>query len=683
MPERYPPIIRKLPHMIHGGDYNPEQWLKSPEVLRDDIRMMKLAGWNAATVGVFSWSTYEPREGEFHFDWMDRVLDSLAAAGVGAILATPSGSKPVWMSEKYPEIRRVGADGRREPQRHRHNHCRTSPVYREKCRIINTKLAERYADHPALLAWHISNEFNGRPCHCDLCYRAFHQWLQKRYGTIDALNDAWWTTFWSHRFGEWSEIDPHDDSIDAMMIDWQRFITDQVIDFLLAEAAPLRKITPDVPVTTNMMTTHPWIDYWKLAEHLDVVALDSYPPWHGAEADEDVAVGVAFVHDLYRSLKGGRPFMLMESTPSVVVHMDVHRPKRPGMHMLSSMQAVAHGSDTVQYFQWRAGRGAAEKFHGAVVGHAGHENTRVFREVAEVGTALTRLDDVVGTTVAPQVAIVFDWPNRWAIEQAKMPRNTGKNHDARCVEHYRPFWAAGVPVDVISSDGDFSTYRVLVAPMLYMVRSGVGERIEQFVRDGGVFVTTYLSGVVNETDLCHLGGAPGPLRKVAGVWAEEIDYLHDRCDQGILAVTGNPLGLAGGYAATQYAEVIHAETAEVLATFSRHFYAGQPAVTVNCFGSGQAYYIASRNSRDFLRDFYTAMIGQLSLTRAIDAKLPGGVTAQVRADGDREFVFLMNFRATPRMVDVGSRRFTDLLTGERLTGAIQLNSYGVVVLAKA
>jgi len=683
MARRYEPISPKLPHFIHGGDYNPEQWVKAPDVWREDVRLMKLAGCNAMTVGVFSWSMYEPREGEFHFDWMDRVMDMLADNGIHAILATPSGAKPAWLSHKYPEVRRVGKDGQREPHRLRHNHCRTSPIYRQKCQIINTKLAERYKDHPALLAWHVSNEYNGRSCHCELCYGAFRAWLKKRYGTLEALNDAWWTTFWSHRFNEWELIEPVDESIHGMMIDWQRFITDQTIDFFLAESKPLRDITPGVPVTTNMMTVHEWLDYWKLAPHVDVVALDSYPLWHGDRPDEEIAAQTAFVLDLYRSLKGGRPFMLMESTPSVVCDQDVHRPKLPGVHMLASMQAVAHGSDTVQYFQWRAGRGSAEKFHGAVIGHAGHESTRVFREVAEVGSALAKLDDILGTTVEPQVAIVFDWENRWAIKEAQMPRNKDKNHDARCLEHYRAFWQMGIPVDFINEDGDFGKYRLVVAPMLYMVRKGVGRRIEQFVHSGGTFVTTYLSGIVDESDLCYLGGFPAPLRKVTGVWAEEVDYLHDRQDQSIAAISGNCLKLRGEYAATQYAEVIHAEGADVLATYGRHFYAGQPAVTVNRFGDGEAYYIASRNSRDFLADFYAGLGRKLKLEKVLDTELPHGVTAQMRCGGDRAFVFLMNFTTASQVVDLGKAAFRNLLSAERVRGRLTLGPYAVVVMEKA
>jgi len=667
--------------MLHGGDYNPDQWIATPEIWDEDMRLMKLAGCNAMSVGIFSWVMYEPREGEFNFDWMDRVMDMLAENDACAILATPSGAKPAWMSQKYPEIRRIRRDGLREPHTARHNHCFTSPVYREKTHIINTKLAERYGEHPALLMWHVSNEYNGE-CHCELCYNAFREWLKKRYGSLDALNQAWWSTFWSHRFTEWDQIEPQDDTIHGLTLDWRRFVTDQTVDFFLNEIKSLRKITPEVPVTVNMMGTFFGLNYWKFAPHVDVISWDSYPRWHGHGEDWVLAADVGFVHDLNRSLKGGKPFMLMESTPSATNWMEIGRPKRPGMHVLSSMQAVAHGSDTVQYFQWRKSRGSSEKFHGAVVDHVGHENTRVFRDVAELGEILSKIDPVVGTSVQPEVAIIFDWENRWAIEQARGPRNRGKNHDQTCMLHYRPFWTHGIPVDIINMDCDLSKYKLVIAPMLYMVRPGVAERIEAFVKNGGTFVTTYLSGIANESDLCFLGGFPGPLREIMGVWAEETDVFYDHQKQSILMADGNALGLSGEYSARHYADIIHPEGAEALATYNHDFYAGQPALTVNKFGEGAAYYIASRNEDRFLSDFYGVLQEKLELKHALGSFLPEGMTAQLRTDGEREFIFLMNFKSDSRSVDLREKTFKDLLTGEAVKGNLRLNGYGLRILER-
>ncbi len=309
--------INHLPHqLLHGADYNYEQWLDMPAVLAEDFRLMKQAHCNVMTVGVFSWSMLEPSEGQFQFDWLDRLMNSLAENDMRAILATPSGARPAWLSQRYPEVRRVNAEGWQEPHRYRHNHCRTSPVYREKCQVINTKLAERYSDHPALLMWHVSNEYDGQPCHCKLCYDAFRAWLKTRYESLDALNHSWWTTFWSHRYTDWEQIEPVDELIHGLMIDWQRFISHQTLDFFLAESQPLRTITPQIPITTNFMRPNVGLDYWEFAPHIDVISWDNYPLWHSGD-DVQTAVEASFFHDLHRSFKQGQPFLLMESTPSV------------------------------------------------------------------------------------------------------------------------------------------------------------------------------------------------------------------------------------------------------------------------------------------------------------------------------------------------------------------------------
>ncbi len=683
MKDRYPPINKKCPHFLHGGDYNPEQWTQTPQILQEDIRLMKLAGCNTMSVGIFAWAALEPSEGKFDFGWLDNIMDNLAENGAYAVLATPSGARPAWMSSKYPEVLRVNADRRRISHGGRHNHCYTSPIYRDKCRNINTHLAERYKDHPALLVWHISNEYSG-DCHCELCQEAFRKWLRRKYAdSLDKLNQAWWTAFWSHTYTDWRQIESPgplgEGSINGLNLDWKRFITDQTIDFFKAEIAPLRELTPDVPVTTNLMGVNQCLNYWKFAKQLDVVALDSYPRWHGHQEDWKLASQVAFAHDLYRSMKDGQPFMLMESTPSMTNWMWVCKLKRPGMHLLSSLQAVAHGSDTVQYFQWRKSRGSAEKFHGAVVDHSGRENTRVFRDVADLGQALKKLDEVIGTTTKSQVAIIYDWENSWAVDGATGPLKD-KNYIPTCVKHYQPFWSRSVPVDVIDMDGDFSKYKLLIAPMLYMVRAGVAERIEKFVSDGGIFVATYWSGIVDENDLCFLGGFPGPMRKVLGIWAEEIDALYDKDLNYIVSMEENELELSGTYQTRELCELIHAETAQVLATYTEDFYAGRPALTVNDFGKGRAYYIASRNEERFLEDFYNLLISTLSLKQDIETEMPVGVMARTRSDGRQQFIFLMNFTAYEQSVEFISAKFRDILTGAEATGQITLPAYGVMVL---
>lgn len=683
---KFPPINPKYPHFLHGGDYNPDQWKDTPEIWDKDMHLMKLANCNTMSIGIFSWAMLEPQEGKFNFEWLDTIMDKLAENDAYAVLATPSGARPAWMAQKYPEILRVQSNRVRILFGNRHNHCYTSPIYREKTRIINQKLAERYKDHPALLVWHISNEYGG-DCHCELCQDAFRQWLKRKYDNdLDKLNYAWWTGFWSHTYTDWDQIQspaPHgENSIHGLNLDWKRFVTHQTIEFMKNEIAPLKQITPHIPVTTNFMGTYTGLNYWKFASELDVISWDNYPLWHGIEEDWKIAYKVAFVHDINRSLKNGKPFMLMESTPSVTNWHPVAKLKRPGMHILSSLQAIAHGSDTVQYFQWRKSRGSAEKFHGAVVDHCGHENTRVFREVSELGKILKKLDPIIGTTVKPDVAIIYDWENRWAIEDAQGPRGEKKDYLQTCEAHYKTFWKHSVPVDIIDMESDFSQYKLLIAPMLYMVRHGVAERIEKFVELGGTFVTTYWSGIVDENDLCFTGGFPGPLKKITGIWSEEIDALYESEANYIVLKENNQLQLKGEYEARELCDLIHSETAEVLAVYKNDFYAGRPALTINHFGNGKAYYIAFRNNEDFLLDFYKKLIFDLNLKRAMDADLPQGVTAQVRSDGKRYFVFILNFEPREKCININDVIFKDMLTFEKITDFIVLPPYGFKILEK-
>lgn len=668
--------------MLHGGDYNPDQWIDTPEVWDEDMRLMKIAGANAMSVGIFSWASLEPHEGHYEFGWLDAIMDKLSANGAFAVLATPSGSKPAWLSEAYPETCQVDVSGHREPHQGRHNHCRTSPVYRDKVTAINEKLATRYKNHPALLLWHVSNEYNGKGCHCPLCYDAFREWLKARYhNNLDELNAAWWSAFWSHTYTRWDQIRPIDTSIHGLILDWQRFSTDQTLDFFRAELEPLRRITPDTPATTNFMGFYRELDNWKLADEVDVISWDSYPAYHDRPDDWLIAVQVSMAHDMNRSFKG-KPYLLMECSPGVQNWKPVNKLKRPGLHIVEAIQAIAHGSDSIQYFQWRKSRGGTEKFHGAVVDHYPTENTRVFGEVAKLGGMLGSLDDVVGTTTAAEVAIMYDWENRWAIDETAGPRNEGKEYVETCVSHYRPFWSAGVGCDVINEDCSLDKYRLLVAPMLYMVRPGVAERIRAFVENGGTLVTTYLSGIANESDLCFQNGFPGPFRDICGVWAEEIDVLYDNERMSIVAEPGNNAGLNGSYDAGVFCDLIHAEGATVLARYDREFYRGQPAVTVNEFGKGRAYYIASRNGPRFHADFSRRLIDDLGLSRALGGELPDGVTARVRTDGKREFVFVLGFNQEPVSIDLAGSELTDLFTNEDVSGSLDLPAYTVRVLTR-
>ncbi|UDJ84153.1 beta-galactosidase [Kosakonia oryzae] len=681
---KFAPLSPKVVSLLHGADYNPEQWENYPGIIDSDIAMMKQANCNVMSVGIFSWSKLEPREGEFNFAWLDSVIEKLYAAGIHIFLATPSGARPAWMSQKYPQVLRVGRD--RVPALHggRHNHCMTSPIYREKTRKINTLLAERYAQHPAVLGWHISNEYGGE-CHCDLCQQKFRDWLQARYQTLENLNHAWWSDFWSHTYSDWSQIQspsPQGEvSIHGLNLDWRRFNTAQVADFCRHEIAPLKAVNAQLPVTTNFMEYFYDYDYWQLAPALDFISWDSYPMWHRDKDETQLACYTAMYHDMMRTLKGGKPFVLMESTPSVTNWQPTSKVKKPGMHILSSLQAVAHGADSVQYFQWRKSRGSVEKFHGAVIDHVGHLDTRVGREVCALGEMLAILTPVMGCRTDARVAIIFDQQNRWALDDAEGPRNKGMEYEKTVNEHYRPFWEKGIAVDVINADADLSRYQLVIAPMLYMVREGFAERAEEFVAAGGHLVTSYWTGVVNESDLCYLGGFPGPLRKLVGIWAEEIDCLDDNERNLVQGLAGNEAGLQGPYQARHLCELIHAESAKPLATYRDDFYAGRPAVTVNQFGKGKAWHVASRNDLAFQRDFFASIIDELALPRAVEQDFPPGVVATARTDGETTFVFIQNFSAQQQTITLPPG-YQDCLSAATVSGSLVLTPWDCRVVSR-
>jgi len=667
--------------ILHGGDYNPDQWLHQPEIIEEDFRLMRLAGCHTFSVGIFAWAALEPEEGRYTFEWLDRIMDRMAEEGHRVILATPSGSKPAWLSYAYPEIRRVTRDGQRELHHGRHNHCWSSPVYRRKVREINTRLAERYARHPALGMWHVSNEYNGA-CYCDLCLEQFRRWLRERYGSLDALNQAWWTAFWSHTFTDWSQVDPRDGSIDGATVDWLRFNTWQIADFYRWEIEPLKAAAPEIPCTTNFMAGDGRMDYARLAEVVDIVADDQYPCY---DAESPGLVGLAwdfsFRHDLLRAARPDRPWMLMESCPDTPQWKYPPRPKQPGLHRAEMLQALGAGAEGTCYFQWRKGRGGIEKLHGAVVDHAGHEHTRVFQTVAEIGRLYPLLQPIIGSEHPADVALLYDWEVKWAFECSLGVANRDQAYRQVALMHHRALRETGAAVDVLHSERDWRAYRLLIAPQLWLLKPGVAQRLRAFVEAGGTLVATHYTGCCDDSNRCFLGGFPGEgLQEVFGLWNEETDVLPQGATEPIAFSARSPFAAGEVVQAGPVCAIVHLRGAEPLATYADRFYRDTPAVTVRSLGRGRAFYLAAQLPLDGLRRLYRHLVEDLGLTRAVAAPLPEGVLAQRRIKGDRVWLFLQNFTPEPRSVALHPGEWRSVETGSIYVGTLTLVGFESTVL---
>lgn len=680
MAQRFAPATPKFPHMLHGGDYNPEQWLDQPEVLEEDIRLFRKAHINCVSLGIFSWAKLEPEEGVYDFGWLDEIIDRLYANGIYTVLATPSGARPQWLAQKYPEVLRVRPDGLRNFYGHRQNHCYTSPLYREKVTQIDTLLAEHYANHPAVILWHISNEFGGE-CHCELCQAAFREWVQKKYGTLDKLNHAWWANFWSHTYTDWSQVHSPspvgETSVHGLDLDWRRFVTYQTVDFMKTEIAAVKAVNPDIPVTTNMMTMYTYeLNYFAFRDALDVISWDNYPEWHNPYmGNEEVAKDCAMTHDMMRSLQK-KPFLLMECTPNATNWQGVSKLKKPGMHQLSVIEAVAHGADSGQYFQLRQSRGSCEKFHSAVISNTGTENTRTFREVTDIGTVLEQLSDrVYGSGTPAETAILFDTENKWALDKCQGPRNIGLDYFGNIRRNYSYFWKNGINVDIIDSTFDLSGYKLVIAPMLYLFRDGIQEKLRRFVRDGGTLVTTCFTGVVNDTDLSFLGEATeDKLSDVLGLWVEEVDSLYD-CESNRTTWNGK------SYSLKELCEICHPTTCETLAVYETDFYAGKPVLTKNQFGKGMAYHVSASADTDFFHALYAKLAAACDLTYAIRTAVPDGVSLTWRQSDTEKLIFVQNFGDSAAAVQL-DQPYENVLSGETVSGSLNIEKYGFAVLAK-
>lgn len=640
--------------IVYGGDYNPEQW--SEDIWEEDMRLFALAGIDIVTLNVFSWAELQTDEVTYRFEKLDKIMDLVRKHGLKVCLATSTGAHPAWMAKKYPDILRTEFNGMKRKFGGRHNSCPNSPTYQKYSVTLAKELALRYKGYDNIVAWHISNEFGGE-CFCENCEKAFRVWLKQKYKTIKEVNRVWNTSFWGHTFYDWDEIvlpnllSEHfayeRTMFQGISLDYRRFNSDSILACYLAEYEVIKAITPDIPITTNLMGFYKPLDYKKWAKYMDFVSWDNYP------SNSDSISKIALNHDLIRGLKGGMPFVLMEQTPSVTNWQAYNALKRPGVMRLWSYQAAAHGADAIMFFQMRRSIGACEKYHGAVIDHVGHEHTRVFREVTALGEELKQLGDkTLGAVSDAKTAILFDWDNWWALEYSAGPSCELKYQD-EILNYYTALHEQNIPVDIIGSDDELSKYKIVIAPLLYMTKGNYDEKIREFVNQGGSFLTTFFSGIVDEHDLVITGGYPGKLRDILGIWVEENDALPNG-EENSFIMKGKQ------YPAKLLCDIMHLEGAKTISSYEKDFYGNTPCITKNVFGKGTAYYVGTRSSREFYRDFLKEICEEKEVLPVLNT--PSDVEAVRRIKGDKSFVFVLNHTSEEKII-IAENNCKELLSG--------------------
>ncbi|TDC36726.1 beta-galactosidase [Micromonospora sp. KC213] len=650
--------------IYYGADYNPEQWPE--EVWAQDVALMRQAGVDLVSVGIFSWALLEPAPGRYEFGWLDRALDVLHDGGINVDLATATASPPPWLARRHPETLPRTADGTILWPGGRQAYCPSSPIFRERSLALVEAVATRYAEHPAVVMWHVSNELgcHNVHCYCDVTAEAFRGWLRERYGDLDALNAAWGTSFWSQRYYDWAEINPPRTAPTyanpTQQLDFLRFSSDELRAQLRAERDLLKRVVSQ-PVTTNFMigTGVKYMDYRSWAADVDLVSNDHYL----TAADPQSHLGLAFAADHTRGVAGGAPWLLMEHSTSAVNWQPRNLAKTPGQLRRNSLAHVARGADGVLFFQWRASRAGAEKYHSALVPHAGAD-TKVFREVCRLGADLKALAEVRGSRVEAEVAILFDWEAWWGVELDSHP-SVDVTYTDRLKALYDALWRAGVTTDVVHPSTDLGGYKLVLAPTLYLVRDDDAAALRRYVEAGGTALVTYFSGIVDEHDHIRLGGYPGAFRELLGVRTEEFFPLRE----------GERVNLDDGSVADVWTEWLHPEGAEVLASYVDGPLPGVAALTRHRVGAGTAWYAATRLDGAATDRLVARLLAESGARPPAGA--PTGVEVVRRRGADASWLFVINHTDAEARLEVTG---TDLITGTSCRGELLLPAGEVAVV---
>ena len=654
--------------MYVGVDYYPEHW--SRERWATDARLMREAGFNVVRLAEFAWVFLEPEEGCFEFDWMDDALGVLEAEGISAILGTPTAVMPAWVARKYPETLAMQKDGQRIEWGVRKNNCFTSGTYRLLSERITRAMADHFADTPNVIGWQTDNEFGGPACYCATCRSDFQDWIRAKYINLDVLNEAWGTHFWGHRYGTWGEIQIPVDAGShnpSLCLDWQRYTSWLNVRFQRDQVRILRKQCPQHFITHNFMGLFSDLDYYALAEDLDFVSWDNYPVWGTPSVPYDAAMAA----DVMRGLKR-KNFWIMEQTAGPGGWSSFGRNPRPGEIRQIAYQQLAHGADAQVWFRWRTCTAGREQYWHGLLGHDG-KALRRYNEAAQTAGEYHRLaEELQGTTVRAEVAMIYDYESIWALRiQPGFPRN---DYHAAHRRYHSALLRAGVNVDMVAPTANLSGYKLVIAPDLYVLPDSLAARLSDFVAAGGVLVTDCRTGVKDESGLCHGRTLPGLLSEALGISIEEYEALADDQKHPLIAMGD----MQGRYTAVQYVDWVTPISAEILAVYDQWHLEGFAGVTRNRFGKGTGYYVGTVVSDPA---FYDALIADVLKNAMITPLLtpPSGVEVSVRAGAGKRLLFLINHTEDPKQVAVPPGK-EELLAGALTGDSIELARYGVAVI---
>jgi len=646
--------------LYHGAAYYPELW--PPERVDEDIRLMKQVGITCVRVGEFAWSSMEPREGHYTFDWLTNVLDKLAAADIGVVLCTPTPTPPIWLTERYPEVRYVDRDGVRHVHGARQHVCPTSPIYREFSRKITEQLARRYGRHPAVIAWQTDNEFycHNPNCFCENCRREWHQWLEARYGTVEALNQAWNAHIWSEAYQRFDQVPQpfrapyhHNCSLETA---YRQFGSDAIVAFQAEQVETIRRHS-SAPITHNTMP--PWhpLDNDALFETLDFCACDIYLPagqyWRAIRE-----------FDWMRARKS-MPYFVMETAPTQNGSTAMgHRMHPDGFVLAEGMMCFGLGGGGFSYWLWRQQRGGCEMCHGSLLSGWG-KPTPGWKNIRALSDVIAKAEPIL-TTVPPAPAeLAIHYSARSDLVFRTEPMESGFSYlEAWLNGIYQPILRMGLYRDVIGEDRDVSGYRVVLSPMLPIIDDKLLRRMLTFVERGGVWVVGPLSGYRTPDHTVHTEAGLGALDQAAGV---ETVYSFGLTDSVAATCLDQATSVSGWIFSFEPHQAV------ALGCYTAGPAAGQAWLTERTLGKGRLILVGAMPQSDAYQAVIRRAIGPNPLAHTTDVTW-GTIVAPRRGTGHHVWC-VVNWDGKGGAVTLPSEG-TDVLSGNRVTGRIALQPYG-------